>query len=73
MQPAGEGAASVQVSARGYAHAVHVLLPAGATPADDYFDLLPGETRVVRVAAASPLDAAAISATCVNAKTAPNP
>ena len=33
-----------------YAHAVHPELPRGAVPDDDYFDLLPGESRTVQVA-----------------------
>ncbi|NCO90127.1 MAG: beta-mannosidase [Armatimonadetes bacterium] len=62
-----DGHCTVEVGACGYAHAVHLLLPPGCLPADDYFDLLPGESRRVRVASAEVLDAAAIGVTCANA------
>lgn len=39
----------VQVSSDRFAHAVHLELPEGAVPDDDYFDLLPGEQRVINV------------------------
>lgn len=39
----------VSVSSNVYAHAVHLTLPESAVPDDDYFDLLPGDTRDVRV------------------------
>ncbi|MBN2394481.1 MAG: beta-mannosidase [Anaerolineae bacterium] len=57
----------VQISADSYAHAVHFTLPEGALPSDNYFDLLPGETREVVITAAAPLDPTAIGVTCVNA------
>ena len=44
------------MSAQAYAHAVHLSVPAGALPSDSYFDLLPGETREVRILSDEPLD-----------------
>jgi hypothetical protein len=46
---AGKGAWRVRVSSDVFAHAVHLDLPEGAQCSDDYFDLLPGEGRDVRV------------------------
>ena len=57
---------TVRVSAQGYAHAVHLDLPAGAVPSDDYFDLLPGESRDIQIISSEPLDHSTISVTCVN-------
>jgi beta-mannosidase len=37
------------VKAAAYAHAVHFNLPEGAKLSDEYFDLLPGEARTVRI------------------------
>jgi beta-mannosidase len=62
-----ENQCTVQVSARGYAHAVQIQLPVGAQPCDNYFDLVPGESREIQVVSSGPLDAAEISVTCVNA------
>ena len=45
----GKGAYVVTVSADAFAHAVELVLPDGAVPADNYFDLTPGETRQVTV------------------------
>jgi beta-mannosidase len=45
----------VEVGTDVYAHAVHLRLPASAEPSDDYFDLLPGERRQVRVTSREPL------------------
>jgi beta-mannosidase len=58
---------TVRVHAERYAHAVHLLLPPDAIPVDDYFDLLPGEERAVRVQSAAALDPAQVGVTCVNA------
>jgi beta-mannosidase len=52
---AGKGRWSVHVSSDVFAHAVHLGLPANAIPADDYFDLLPGQTRTVTVTYSGPL------------------
>jgi beta-mannosidase len=56
----------VEVRARTFAHAVHLELPAGAVPADDFFDLLPGERRRIAVQSARPLTAKAIRICAVN-------
>jgi hypothetical protein len=56
----------VEVSAKHYAHAVYFNLPQGSLPSDNYFDLLPGETRTVRIVSARPIEAGQIGATCVN-------
>ncbi len=56
----------VRVRASSYAHAVHFMLPEGALPSDNYFDLLPGETRKVTLTSNIPLQAKAIRTTCVN-------
>ncbi|MBN1582606.1 MAG: beta-mannosidase, partial [Anaerolineae bacterium] len=58
---------TLQVSAAGYAHAVQLLLPDGALPSDNYFDLLPGEVREVTITSTGALDPAQIGITCVNA------
>ena len=39
----------VTVSTDAFAHAVHLVLPDDARPSDNYFDLLPGESRTVRI------------------------
>jgi beta-mannosidase len=59
---------TVQVSAQGYAHAVQIQHPDGAQPSDNYFDLLPGESREIQVLSTGPLDAESIGVTCVNAQ-----
>jgi beta-mannosidase len=59
---------TVCVSAQGYAHAVHLELPAGAAPSDDYFDLLPGTSREIQIVSSRPLTTEAIRATCVNTR-----
>ena len=48
-----DGALSVTLTGTGYHYFVHLLAAhAGATFSDNYFDLRPGETRTIRVAAA---------------------
>lgn len=37
------------ISAEKFAHAVHFNLPPGAKASDEYFDLLPGEERIVNI------------------------
>ena len=59
--------AVVRITAQAYAHAVHLHLPDGALPDDDYFDLLPGATRLVRVTCPAPIDAHAVTVTSVAA------
>ncbi|MBN1944016.1 MAG: beta-mannosidase [Phycisphaerae bacterium] len=39
----------IRVRGDNYVHAVHLELPKGASAAEDYFDLTPGEVREVRV------------------------
>ena len=57
---------TVEVRSRTYAHAVHLELPAGAVPADDYFDLLPGDVRRIKVRCARPLPANRVRVRAVN-------
>jgi len=57
---------TLRVSAQGYAHGVQIDLPEGALASDNYFDLLPGETREIQVTSSVSLDTAAIQVTCVN-------
>ncbi|NQU44920.1 beta-mannosidase [bacterium] len=45
------GARRVVISAKAYAHGVRLELPEGAAPSDNYFDLLPGEQRVIDIRA----------------------
>ena len=58
-------ACRVRVTANAYAHAVHLALPADARPSDNYFDLLPGESRDVDIHSPQPLDPATIAARSV--------
>jgi beta-mannosidase len=58
--------ATVEVRAHTFAHAVHLRLPAGAVPSDDYFDLLPGETRRVAVYGPRPLAVGPLRVKAVN-------
>lgn len=58
----------VKVGTDVYAHAVHFVLPEGALPSDNYFDLLPGATREIIIRATSPLPAEALEVRCVNAR-----
>ena len=66
-----EGQINAVVSASAFAHAVHFVVPPGVLPADDYFDLLPGESREVPILADSPLDPAGLSVTCAHAPDRP--
>ena len=53
VRAADDGALSVTLTGTGYHHFVHLLATdARTTFSDNYFDLQPGETRTVRVAAA---------------------
>ncbi len=54
------------VATDSYAHAVHFVLPEGTTPEDDYFDLLPGQSKKVRIFNCRRADADAIAVGCVN-------
>ncbi len=51
----GKGQWKVTVASDVFAHAVCLNLPQGAVPEDNYFDLLPGQERVVSVAYAGTL------------------
>jgi beta-mannosidase len=65
LVPEADDEYTVQVHAEAYAHAVHLLLPEGAVAADNYFDLLPGETREVRVVSSEPLGPGVLDVACV--------
>ena len=39
----------VELTSQTYAHAVHLNLPSDYHLSDNYFDMLPGETRFVRI------------------------
>jgi beta-mannosidase len=56
----------LRVQADVYAHAVHIEMPAGALPEDDYFDLLPGETRQIEILSDNPLNKSLVKITCAN-------
>jgi beta-mannosidase len=61
-----DGVYMVKVSSSVYAHAVHFILPEGSLPSDNYFDLLPGESRAVRIKSQRKLEAGAVGVRCVN-------
>jgi beta-mannosidase len=65
MVRAGKAGWRVRVNSDVYAHAVHLELPAGALPSDDYFDLLPGERRDIFVAYEGALSDADVHVTSV--------
>lgn len=52
----GPEGAVVELHSATYAHAVHLDLPEGVLPADNYVDLLPGEKRRIALSAALPSD-----------------
>jgi beta-mannosidase len=62
---AGKGLWRARVGSDVFAHGVHLGLPAGAVAQDDYFDLLPGETRDVLIASGQPLSAQDVTLTSV--------
>jgi beta-mannosidase len=66
IKPGKGNSCLVKISTRDWAHAVCFKLPAGAVPEDDYFDLLPGETRTIRIVSDKPFDAGEVKVTCVN-------
>jgi len=68
VKPGKSGSYLIKTKALAWAHAVHFILPKGALPDDDYFDLLPGEARTVRIVSDKPFDAADMKVTCVNEK-----
>ncbi len=55
-----------KISTDSYAHAVYLDLPEGAVPSDNYFDLLPGESRDIQVISPEPLRSDAMRVSCVN-------
>jgi beta-mannosidase len=57
---------TLQVTAQAYAHAVQLILPEGAQPSDNFFDLLPGEVRAIHIDAAEPLDLTAVKVKSVS-------
>ena len=57
---------TLKISAQAYAHAVHVKLPENTIPSDNYFDLLPGETREIQIAYTGTLTTDSIQVSCVN-------
>ena len=59
-----DGAWDVTVRSDRYARAVELVLPAGAVGEDNYFDLLPGQSRSVRVQSRRRLTARNVSAEC---------
>lgn len=67
----GKNRYAARVGTDKYAHAVHFILPEGALPSDNYFDLLPGETKAVTIMTTKSLTNEQISVTCVNE--VPNP
>lgn len=57
----------VSVQTDVFAHGVELALPGGAVCDDNYFDLLPGERRIIRVNSARALDSNNVRVTCVAA------
>ena len=66
VERAERGVYLVKLRSDVFAHAVHLALPPGAEPEDDYFDLLPGESRTVRVRSPRALTARHIGAHSVH-------
>ena len=65
VSKASKGGWMARVTTDVFAHAVHFSLPEGAVPEDNYFDLLPGETRHVRIAYSGTLKAKQVGVTSV--------
>ncbi len=65
VEKAGKGQWKVRVASDVYAHAVHLGLPKNAASDEDYFDLLPGESREVLVRCAGTLSAKNVTLTSV--------
>jgi beta-mannosidase len=59
---------TASVNALAYAHAVIFKLPDHAMISDNYFDLLPGETRGIGISSLMPLNPSEIFVTCLNSK-----
>ena len=64
VAPAGKGVYDVTVASDAYARFVELLLPDGAVPQDNYFNLLPDQSRTIRVQSRRALTARNVSATC---------
>ena len=64
VAPAGKGLYEVAVRTDVYARAVELLIPAGAVGDENYFELLPGETRTVLVRSARKPTARSVRAVC---------
>jgi beta-mannosidase len=62
----GKGSYLAKINTQAWAHAVHFKLSVGALPEDDYFDLLPGESRTIRIVSDKPLNTSEVKVTCVN-------
>ncbi len=62
----GKNRYAVRVGTDKYAHAVHFGLPEGASTSDNYFDMLPGETKGVTITTTKSLTNEQIRVTCVN-------
>ncbi len=65
VSKAGPGTWTARVTSDVFAHAVHFTLPEGAVPEDNYFDLLPGETRTVTITSSRPLKPARVGVSSV--------
>jgi beta-mannosidase len=57
---------NIRVESPVFVHAVHFDLPGMALPEDNYFDLLPGESRDVIVTSDTDLDSRSVKVSCVN-------
>jgi beta-mannosidase len=62
----GQNRYAARVGSSTYAHCVHFILPEDAVISDNYFDLLPGETRGVTISTSKVLTNEQIRVTCVN-------
>ena len=65
------GDRTVTIRSETYAHAVHFRIPGDYRLSDHYFDLLPGETRVVTIYGGAGLDPRALTPHCVAALAGP--
>ncbi len=61
-----KGGCLVKISTDSWAHCVFFKLPEGAMPEDNYFDLLPGETRTIKIESDKHIEANDIKVACVN-------
>jgi len=56
----------LKISSDKYAHSVFFEIPDGAMAEDNYFDILPGQTKTVKIKSNGPIDANDIKINCVN-------